>query len=124
MNTKSINKQNRPNLKRTVSNDTQTLIFIIATIVITVGLVLYALFSIIKPFENKSFEDIKVVTEEDYLSQEGNKSKEYYVLYIKREITNKKCLIRAWFAMPIMLEKTKKPVRFIVWISAMIFIIN
>jgi hypothetical protein len=79
MNTKSINKQNRPNLKRTVSNDTQTLIFIIATIVITVGLVLYALFSIIKPFENKSFEDIKVVTEEDYLSQEGNKSKEYYV---------------------------------------------
>lgn len=79
MNTKSINKKNRPNLKRTVSNDTQTLIFIIATIVITVGLVLYALFSIIKPFENKSFEDIKVVTEEDYLSQEGNKSKEYYV---------------------------------------------
>ncbi|HPX19955.1 MAG TPA: hypothetical protein PLK86_00400, partial [Bacilli bacterium] len=77
MNNKVLNKQDRP--KRNLTNDMQTLIFVISAAAITLGLILYALFSIFKPFEYKSFDSIQMVNEDNYLAQEGNENKEYYV---------------------------------------------
>jgi hypothetical protein len=87
MNNKVLNKQDRP--KRNLTNDMQTLIFVISAAAITLGLILYALFSIFKPFEYKSFDSIQMVNEDNYLAQEGNENKEYYVfIYQQNDYRN------------------------------------
>lgn len=92
MEKKIANKPLNPNSSKKITKDVPTMIFLISSIVITIALVVFALLSIFKPFAYKAFDDIKTLTENNFLAADGNESGEYYV-YIYQEGSYKQELL-------------------------------